>query len=168
MLAAPRVWGAAAPAGGGNDLKPFRVYSDFVADETGEGSGYTVWFWKEAEDLRGFITYKEGFPDAPGSIGVLEKVEFNPRTGALSFFSKVEACGNAGEGFKFLPVASYAFKGKMSGTDVIGVLKVTEPGGGGDVKRNKVSLPLQSSDANTVFRSFPSWKGLKAAWRHCP
>lgn len=168
VLVALSACGAAAPASGGHDLKPFRVYSDFKADENGEGSGYTLWLWKEAEGLRGFLTYKEGFPDAAGTIGELAKAVLDPKTGALSFSSKVEACANAGDGFKFMPAASYTFKGKMSGKSVTGVLKATPPDGEGGVKRIKVSLPLQSSESNTVFRAYPSWEGLKAAWRHCP
>ncbi|MBI5594842.1 MAG: hypothetical protein HY928_02005 [Elusimicrobia bacterium] len=168
FLAAMAAFGAAAPAGGGLDLKPFRTYSDFEADEYGEGSGYTIWLWKEGEKLRGFLTYKEGSPDASGNIGELEKVEFDPKTGALSFSSRVEACGNAGEGFKFLPVASYAFKGKLSGKSASGVLKATYPDSEDGVKRMKVSLPLQSSDSSALFRAYPSWERLMAAWHHCP
>lgn len=159
---------AAAPLSAGEGLKPFRVYSDFDVDDNGEGSGYTLWLWKEGRSLRGFLTYKEGSPEAAGTIGELEIAKYDPKTGAFSFSSRVEACSNAGEGFKFMPVAAYGFKGKISAKEVVGVLKATLPDSDGGAKPTKISLPLQSSEPNTLFREFPTWQGLKAAWHHCP
>ena len=81
--------------------------------------GYTVQLWQDGETVIGMFFYSGGLQgDAPR--GVLENVEYNPRTGQLSFRAKLSiGMTNGNQWSKDL----FEFSGQLSQKNVAGALR---------------------------------------------
>ena len=74
-------------------IKPFHVFTNIFSNKDSPtehsgaySGGYTVWLWKSKDSLIGIFKLNEG-EFGSGPEGTIEKVEFDPKSGNLSFES---------------------------------------------------------------------------------
>jgi len=91
--------------------------------------GYTVQAWRQGDTIIGFFLSSEGLEgDTP--TGLLDKVQFNPKTGQLSFQAKLTMGSLISESDKEVPSKDlYEFQGTMTTDFLKGHLKHSELAG---------------------------------------
>ena len=85
--------------------------------------GAEIELWKEGGELFGLFSYSEGLiGDTP--TGLLEHTKYDPRTGSISFESRLTTGQHFCRLHKDMPSHDlFGFRGKLSSSSVSGVLK---------------------------------------------
>jgi len=109
-------------------IKPAGSYSNMRYTEE-HAYGCTIQIWRKGNTLIGFFLSSEGLEgDTP--TGLLDKVQFNPKTGQLSFQAKLTMGSLIGESGKEVPSKDlYEFHGVLTTASLKGHLKHFELAG---------------------------------------
>lgn len=93
-----------------------------ITHARGDAFGYTVKLWKEGDRIFGkFLVYTG--PPADPPTGILEDVEFNPRTKQLSFTTRLSTGLVYSQEYRGVPSRDrFKFKGVLTRRQLVGTL----------------------------------------------
>ncbi len=145
---------------------PVKVIGDYE-NEGGDGEhewGYSVTLWKQEDKIYGLISGGSALRligDAP--IGLLEDVEFDSKTGKLSFKAKLSVGSMYNKNEGWVPSRDiYKFEGVLTEKELKGKLFITEEICGAKCnKTEKVKLKY-SKEWSSLINEYPSYAEWKA------
>lgn len=121
--------------------------------------GFTVQLWRHGTDLAGLLLSSAGLQgDTP--TGLLENVQFEPRTGKLSFSARLTTAAAIMEGGRQEPTRDFfEFQGILRRTSLSGVLKRSDRlRHGATPFSQRVVLSKQEDSGMTQPSSYVEWK----------
>lgn len=121
--------------------------------------GYTVQLWRQGDQIIGFLQSSEGLAgDTP--TGVLEQVQFDPRTQSLSFQAKLTmGVVLLAQGRQEPTHDLFEFRGTLGSAALVGVIRrrdMLRPTAKAEIRQ--VRLRKQSGENMIEFESYPEWK----------
>lgn len=148
---------------------PVGEFSNMRATKSGHCYGYSADFWRYDRTIVGFLYHSEGLcGDSP--TGLLEDVNYEPKTGKLSFKAKVSMGCNFNEKKKCVPVIDLVeFNGKLAKTQLVGTMTWREIGKKKSLKKENVQLKPEAENSMTSYSSLSEWKSdLKEVFSRLP
>lgn len=135
-----------------------RVYTK-VESSTGEHcSGWTIELWKTGISFVGILDHHRGLCGDPPT-GILEDVSYDPKSGSISFTSKISDAWDA-DGKPTCDLLS--FEGHLSDVKLVGLMKWRSAG----ISQPPESLELPRAKAdpfgNREYDSIASWRKSRA------
>jgi hypothetical protein len=138
-------------------IEPFHIFTNQSSWDAPHSGHYTVWLWKRKDSLMGIFLHLEGH-DGIGPRGTIENIEFDPKSGNLSFESNVSYCLGGSYNINF------RFEGSLKKNALEGVIFATDEGGNPWYrKRKKVTLKKCCDDA-PLFKEYVSIEEWKKDW----
>lgn len=126
----------------------------------GDTTGYQLQLWRQANRLYGMLSVYVG-PDGDPPTGLLEKVQYDPRSGKLSFTARLSTGQVIGDAQQAVPSRDvFEFDGRLARTQVSGVLKMSSLVPAGPSKSKKITLTKSNTLTQTMEDkpSYEEWK----------
>lgn len=148
---------------------PVGEYSNMRATKSDHCYGYYTKLWRHDSTIVGFIYHSEGLcGDSP--TGLLEDVNYEPKTGKLSFKTKISTGCSFNEKKKCVPVIDLVeFNGKLAKAHLVGTMTWHDIGRKKVLKKENVQLKAEVENSLKPYSSLLEWKSdLKEVFARLP